>query len=414
MICAHFGSCGGCDLQHLSYPEQLAGKRERLDSLLRASLGDAAPEVRPLVGMPGSDPQGMPWHFRRKASFVFAPAAGRHPLVMGHYARGSKTVIPIEQCPVHSARANRLAFALRDHLARAGLSAHGGRGDRGILRHVVIRTTHDDREAIVVLVVTRNDGSLRAPLRAFLASPDRPDGLFVNVHDRPGPYLWGDQTIRIDGRARVRETRLGTSFLVSPTAFFQTNPDAAAVLVDEVLSALPPVTEAGRVLDLYAGAGLFAIPIAARGHVVTAVEENPDAVRDGEVNARLNRIPSARLRFVRARVEAAIGRSGRARPAVVILDPPRPGCPTAVLAGVFGELAPPRAIYVSCNPGALAADLPSIVGHGYRPARVQPVDMFPHTEHIEAVVVLDREAATIRRAGTRRRRLATHSSARVP
>jgi 23S rRNA (uracil1939-C5)-methyltransferase len=387
MICRHFTSCGGCDLQHLAYADQLARKRDRLRHLLQASLGAGAPLVRPVAGMAASDEAGMPWQFRRKASFVFAPPPGRRQgFVMGHYARGTKAVVPIEECPVHSARANRLAFALRDHLARAGVSAHGTRG--GLLRHVVIRTTHDDREAIVMLVVTRNDRSLRAPLRRLLASPERPDGLFVNVHDRAGPYMVGDQTIRIDGRAQVRETRLGPSFLVSPTAFFQTNPDAAAIILDEVLAHVP--APGARVLDLYAGSGLFAIPLALGGHIVTAVEEHPEAVRDGEANRRLNRVAPDRLRFVRGRVEAVLPRASQPRPDLVVLDPPRQGCPATVIKAVFAGAAPRRAIYVSCNPEALAAELPDILAHGYRAARVQPVDMFPHTEHIETVVVLDR------------------------
>ena len=388
MVCPHFGVCGGCDLQHVSYPEQLARKHERLSAALRRSLGRRVPEVQPFAGM-APEADGMPWHFRRKASFVFAPAPGRRRgFVMGHFARGSKRVVPIEQCPVHSRRANRLAFALRDRLAAAGISAAFGRSD-GILRHVIVRTSHDDREAVVMLVVTRNDRALRAPLRAFLASADRPDGLLVNVHGQPGPYMVGDETLRIDGHPHVRETRLGPVFQVSPTAFFQTNPDAAAVLVDEVLEHVAP---SARLLDLYAGSGLFAIPAAARGATVTAVEENPQAVRDGQANARLNRIPAARLRFVLARVEDALARAARTPPEAVVLDPPRQGCGPQVVSTVFRTLAPERAIYVSCNPGALSTELPQICEQGYRITRVQPVDMFPHTEHIETVVVLDRSA----------------------
>ena len=142
---------------------------------------------------------------------------------MGHYAAGSQRIVPVETCPVHSDRANQLAFALRDQLVKARILAAGATPD-GILRHVVIRTTEDEREAIVMLVVTRNDKSLRRPLRAFLAAADPPTGLLVNVHDRPGPYMVGDETLRIAGRASIRETALGTVFLVSPTAFFQTNP----------------------------------------------------------------------------------------------------------------------------------------------------------------------------------------------
>ena len=335
----------------------------------------------------------MPWSFRHKAAFVFGHGPGTpRTLVMGHYAAGSRRIVPVQACPVHSDRANQLAFALRDHLARAGVPAAGPALD-GILRHVVIRTTHDDREAVVMLVVTRNDASLRKPLRAFLASADPPPtGLLVTVHTRPGPFMIGERTVRIAGRAAVRETRLGPGFLVSPTAFFQTNPEAAAVLLDEVLAQAGDGKAGGTVADLYAGSGLFAVPLALRGHTVVAIEENAQAVSDGEANARLNRVPPGRLRFVRGRVEDAVARLRRAPPRLVVLDPPRQGCGVRVIRTVFREVAPPRAVYVSCDPGSLARELPPALDAGYRVTRVQPVDMFPHTPHIETVVTLDRVA----------------------
>ena len=253
-----------------------------------------------------------------------------------------------------------------------------------------------------MLVVTRNDTALRGPLRGLLASDDRPDGLYVNVHARPGPYMVGEETKHIDGARHVKEMCADTAFLVSPTAFFQTNPEAADALARLVIEAVQArVPTGGEVLDLYSGSGLFALPLARAGYRVTAVEENLDAVRDGETNQRLNRIPREHVTFVRARVEAALlpSREGRgvprglrlpATPPVVVLDPPRQGCPPAVVDAVFRGLAPGRAVYVSCNPEALATELPAILDAGYRITRVQPVDMFPHTEHIETVMTLDR------------------------
>jgi 23S rRNA (uracil1939-C5)-methyltransferase len=390
VICRHFGPCGGCQLQDVPYAEQLAGKQRRLEQLLRDAIGDAVPPVRPVIGMSLAADE-RPWHFRHKAAFVFAPAPDRHGgFVMGHYAAGSQTVIPVDECPVHSARANRLAFTLRDRLAAARIPAAGPRL-RGILRYVVIRTTADDREAVVMLVVTRNDRTLRAPLKAFAASADAPDGLLVNVHDRPGPYMIGRTTIRIAGREAVRESSLPLAFLASPSSFFQTNPEAARVLLDEALSQVRPLEPADRplrLMDLYAGSGLFALPFAARGHDVTAVEENPESVETGRANARLNRIPPARITWVRDAVEQFLRRRGVDRPDIVLMDPPRQGCGPTVLDGVFRDIRPRLAIYVSCAPDALARDLKTIREAGYRITRAQPVDMFPHTTHIETVVTL--------------------------
>lgn len=385
--CAHFGACGGCQWQDVSYPAQLERKRASLEAMLARAVPSHPPEVAALVPMPvGAD--GMPWEFRHKAAFVFG--SGPQGLTMGHFAAGGRSIVPVRECPVHGARANRIAFRLYDELARARVSAAGPRLD-GVLRHVIVRTSADERDAVALLVVTRNDPSLRRPVRALLASPDRPDGLFLNPHDQPSPYMVGRTTMRLDGHAHVRERRAGPTFLVSPTAFFQTNPAAAAVLVDLVLAAAEG--DRLRVLDLYAGSGLFALPLALRGHLVTAVEENRQAVHDAARNLEVNRLDDRAVRFLTARVEDALAALERRAVDLVVLDPPRQGCPPRVLDAVFGRIQPRRAVYVSCNPEALAAELPAILAHGYRVTRVQPVDMFPHTPHVEAVAVVDRLAS---------------------
>jgi len=391
MSCPHFPVCGGCTLLHLSQAEQLAAKETVLSRLLpdaakRQGRWDAAPLFLPV--------SENAEHFRQKAAFVFAPGAGGRGLLMGHYEAGSNRVVAVDSCLVHSARGNRIAFALRDRLARSGITAAGARLD-GIVRHLLVRTTIDDREAVAMLVVTRNDRSLRKPVRALLDSADRPDGFFINVHDRPGPFMVGEQTIRIDGRSHVRERINGISYLISPTAFFQTNVAAATVLQDYVVRS---VSGAERVLDLYCGSGLFSLPIAAAGAQVVGVEENRQAVRDAESNARLNRLPAARVRFIASRVEdsALVRRVGSSNAIAtggwdaVILDPPRQGCAPAVLDAVFRDLRPPRVTYVSCNPEALASELPGMLQSGYRIDEIRAVDMFPHTDHIEVVVRLAR------------------------
>jgi 23S rRNA (uracil1939-C5)-methyltransferase len=197
----------------------------------------------------------------------------------------------------------------------------------------------------------------------------------------------GRETMRLRGRSHIKETVSGVSFLVSPTAFFQTNVEAAEVLLRLVMEAAS-VGSAPRVLDLYSGSGLFSLPLALQGHHVTSVEENAQATKDADASLRLNRISQGNVRLLTARVEDALQRLRREAFDVVVLDPPRQGCPPAVLRDVFSRLRAPRVVYVSCNPEALATELPSIIGAGYGIERVQPVDMFPHTTHIETVVTL--------------------------
>jgi 23S rRNA (uracil1939-C5)-methyltransferase len=393
-LCRHFGPCGGCDWQDRLYAEQLLHKRARLAELLDLSLGSGAPAVQPLIGM-RVDETGWPWRFRHKASFVFGQGPGGRT-TLGHYTARSHDVVAIVECPVHADRANRLAFALHDHLMRARVPA-AGPSLSGVLRHLIVRTTRDGREVGAMLVVTRNEKLLRKPVKAFLATEEAPDGFYLNIHDRPGPHLLGRETMRLSGRSHVKETVNGFSYLLSPTAFFQTNVDAADVIVRLVLEAVPEA-EPQRILDLYSGSGLFTVPLAARGHHVTAVEENRQAIEDAEANLRLNRVSAKDVRLQAARVEEALYRLAREKFDTVILDPPRQGCPPAVIEGVFHRIKAPRVVYVSCNPEALAAEVPSILDAGYAIDAVQPVDMFPHTTHIETVVTFSRQSSRRRPA----------------
>ena len=385
------GACGGCAWQHIAYPEQLRLKTELVTRLTRQEVPNA-PAARAML--PGAAIE-YPWGYRQKVHFVFGTAgrAGRRDstLLMGHYARGSQRVIPVRECPVHDERGNAVAFRFRNAFARVNAKAAPQEGRRPALKSLAVRVGHGTPEVMATLVLTAEaDKPLRAASRRVIDEPGAPSSFHVNLHPEGDPFIFGRDTRRIAGSERMRETVAGTSFLVSPTAFFQTNIHAAELLVRLVLEAVP---EGARVLDLYAGAGLFAIPLARAGHQVVAVEESRAAVADAEASVRLNRIPDDRCRFVTRRVEQALGSPGVRPPFdVVVLDPPREGCSADVIARVFGEGAPNIAIYISCNPESLARDLGDIARRGYRIESIQPVDMFPHTAHIESVVVIRRVA----------------------
>jgi 23S rRNA (uracil1939-C5)-methyltransferase len=379
--CTHFGVCGGCAWQHIAYPEQLRLKSEIVERLIRQAVPEA-PAVRPMMAATSLDD---PWRFRQKAHFVFSGPT------MGHYARGSRRVMAARECPVHDERGNAVAFGLLDTY-----STFSDRRGLPTLKSIAIRVSGATDETMATLVVSdASDPRVRTATQKALGASWAPSSFHVNVHPRGDAFVFGPETRRITGTDRLRDDVSGVTFLISPTAFFQTNVRAAEVLVRLVLEAVPVDAD---VLDLYAGAGLFALPLAKRGQRVIAVEANRTAVADGEASLRVNRIPADRCRFVARPVStftrrpAFADRLRRGKPnPVVILDPPREGCEADVLDNVFGKINPAIAVYVSCNPETLARDVKRIRRHGYTIASVQPVDMFPHTPHIESVVVLARD-----------------------
>jgi 23S rRNA (uracil1939-C5)-methyltransferase len=407
--CRHFGACGGCSQQDVPYDQQLRAKTDTVTRLIRAVLPDA-PAARPMLCASTDNP----WGQRQKAHFVFESG------VMGHYARGSRRLLEVVECPVHDPRANELAFKFQHAFRRL---------DDPSLKGIVVRSALGTNEIGATLVFDREPGKrMRVATKTALARAQGLTSLHINIHPRDDGFIFGRETRKITGSERVRETIAGTSFLVSPTSFFQTNVAAAEILVRLVLDGVGnpesqspnpkgdiPKLKTQRILDLYAGAGLFAIPLATAGHTVVAVEENRAAVADGEANLRLNRVPAERCRFIAASVERALRQSlikdQRSPIATVVLDPPREGLSATVIEAVFGGIRPARALYVSCDPDARARDLSRIAPLGYVVDSLQPVDMFPHTAHIETVVVLSRSPAPAQRAGTLPRRTrATQSS----
>jgi 23S rRNA (uracil1939-C5)-methyltransferase len=306
--------------------------------------------------------------------------------------------VNVNACPVHNERGNALAFAFRDRCQAAGIAAAGAptdgrraRGGRastvaGVLKGLAIRVGRTTGQMLATLVVSADtDKRLRTATRGLLASTSDVTGFHLNVHPHDDGFVFGAETRRIAGERRLREEVGGISFLISPTAFFQTNVRAAELLVGLVLEAITPDVP---VIDLYAGAGLFAIPLARRGHRVVAVEENRAAVADAEATLRLNHLPADRCRFIARPVESALRSLDPAE--AIVLDPPREGCSPQVVRAIFGTLRPRVAVYVSCDPETLARDLRAAISLGYRVGSVQPVDMFPHTPHIETVAVVKR------------------------
>lgn len=379
--CRHFGACGGCSWQHIRYADQLRWKERLLRETLEHQLSARHLPIEPMIGM------ADPWATRNKVHFLVGTAAGRTAL--GHFRAHSRDFIPVSECPVHHAVGNRVARSLLLQLDKHGVTAADAAGANATARHVQVRVAADGTAAQLTLVASRAKFPGLPVLGNELMNGDHSiTGVHLNVNSEPGTVVFGPNTVRLSGSERMVEEIAGVKFLISPTSFFQTNSLGAARLVESVLRYVPPLA-AGSVLDLYAGVGLFAAPLSKRGHRVVAVEENPNAVSDGIETLKLNRITGCR--FISGKVETTLKKLANSeRFQVAILDPPRDGCPDWALRLLARKIRPQHIIDVSCDASALGRDLAVLTTSGYRVMEVQPIDMFPHTSHIESVSLLSR------------------------
>ncbi len=339
--------------QHIAYPAQLRLKETILREQLAKLAGVHDAPLAPIIAAP------RPWAYRNAARLHARGDA------LGYYAAGTREVVPLAADPL-------LLPALNEALAALGPLL-----DPGLIEGLTLRASSAYGYGLAVLYGQPDADPFALELLA--------EAWRAHVPSLAGVLVDQDGLYAASGADRLHDELGEVVFSLSPESFFQVNVPQAAVMLEQIVAALAPAPGA-RLLDLYSGVGAFALPMAAMGAAVTAVEEYEAAVADGERSADLNGI--AGVTFVRSPVERALPGLDAAFDGVV-LDPPRRGCHPAVLEEL-ARLAPPRLVYISCHPGILGRDLPPLLRAGYRLELVQPVDLFPQTPHIEAVVVLAR------------------------
>jgi 23S rRNA (uracil1939-C5)-methyltransferase len=383
--CAYVGRCGGCRLQHLAYPAQLAFKEKQVrDCLERLGGLTGGIEVRPILPAP------EPYGYRNKMEFTVAGGADA-PVVGLHEAERYDVVLDIERCLLQSEAMNRLLATVQEEVRARRLTVYDQRREAGLLRFVTLREGRHTGEAMVNLVASGPDVETLAPLaERLVARVPATTSVVLNVNAKKAAVAIGTEEHLLAGRDHIRETLGGVTFQVSANSFFQTNTIQA-----ERLFAL--VADAGAldgtetVLDLYSGTGAISLLLARRCRRVYGIELATAAVDDAIRNARANGIDNCTFLSGEVRhVLPELARQG-VRFDVAVADPPRAGFHPKAMAALVG-LAPARIVYVSCNPATLARDLGDLVRGGYQVEWVQPVDMFPQTPHIEAIARLRRAA----------------------
>ena len=394
-FCEHFGICGGCKWQNLPYEEQLKQKTKQVeDQLVRIGHLDI-PEVRPCLGSERTR------EYRNKLEFTFADkrwltyeeiaTAGdieSTPAVGFHIPGCFDKVLDINKCHLQVDLSNRIRLATKAFCIENGYSFHNARAHEGLMRTMVIRTASTG-EVMVIVVFNENDKERIEALMSHLKEQfPEITSLIYMINDKWNDSLGDREPICFAGKDHIIEEMEGLQFKVGPKSFYQTNSEQAYELY-KVTREFAELKAEDTLYDLYTGTGTIANFCARHAKKVVGVEYVPEAIEDAVINSQINGIENTT--FYAGDMKDVLSddfvqRNGR--PDVIILDPPRAGVDERVLE-VIKRAAPERMVYVSCNPSTQARDL-ALLNDMYEILAVQPVDMFPHTHHVENVVKLRR------------------------
>lgn len=377
--CPLYKKCGGCQLQNLTYEEQLRWKERRIIGLM-GKFG----RVEPVIGMEN------PLHYRNKVQAAFGLDRKKR-VISGVYQSSSHRIVPVDRCMIEDQAADAIIVTVRKLLTVFKLMPYNVDTGRGFLRHVLVRRGFASGQVMVVLVT----GSPVFPSKnhfvgALLKKHPEITTVLQNINPGRTSLVLGTQEKTLFGPGYIEDELCGCVFRISAQSFYQVNPVQTRALYEKAME-YASLTGRETVVDAYCGTGTIGLIAAKRGaKQVVGVEVNHEAVRDAISNAKRNHIKNARFYCADAgewmREMAASGEQAD----VVFMDPPRAGSDEAFLSSLL-TLAPERVVYISCNPETLARDVLFLTKRGYRVKKIQPVDMFPFTNHIETVVSLARK-----------------------
>lgn len=395
--CAIYDQCGGCQIQHMSYEAQLGWKRQHVVDVLErigklSVNGDDGTSVdlphvqgvvvHPTLGM------SEPWRYRNKAQVPIGVTEGG--LVGGFYARGSHRIVDMNTCLIQDERNDEVVARVKEIGRMLGISAYNEETGRGLLRHVVVKTAFRTGEMMLVLVTNGRDiphadawiGSIREHI-PHVAS------ICQNVNTKRTNVIFGDETRVLWGRDVIYDYIGNVQFAISARSFYQVNPVQTEVLYSKTVE-YAGLTGKETVIDAYCGIGTISLFLAQHADQVYGVEIVKEAIDDARSNALLNEMRNVKFEVGASEDVIPAWKEQGITADVIVVDPPRKGCDPRLLDTIL-EMKPERVVYVSCNPSTLARDLRILEDGGYKTVEVQPVDMFPHTVHVECCSLLVRK-----------------------
>ena len=373
--CPLYKKCGGCQLQNLSYAEQLGFKQRKTERL----LGEFG-RVEPIIGM------DEPYHYRNKVQAAFATARNGK-IISGVYQSGTHSVVCVDSCLTEDRKADEIIVSVRNMLRSFKIQPYDERSGSGTLRHVLVKRGFKTNQIMVVLVTA---GPIFPAKNNFVKAlrKEHPDITTIvhNINPYQTSLVLGERENVLYGTGKIEDELCGLTFRISPRSFYQINPVQTEVLYNTAME-YADMSGSEKVIDAYCGIGTIGLVASKRAGEVIGVELNRDAVHDAISNAKRNGIKNVRF-FCDDAGEFMLGMAQDGERAdIVFMDPPRAGSDECFLSSLV-TLAPKKIVYISCNPETQQRDLRLLTKRGYKVEKIQPVDMFPHTNHVETVVML--------------------------
>ena len=377
--CELYGICGGCQLQHTTYENQLALKTQKVKDIMVRIGGLEENLVLPALG-----PQN-PWAYRNKMQMPVGGIQGH--LRMGFYKRGSHAIVDGTNCLIQRPENNEIAQVCYDLAHDLGVEPYDERTGKGFLRHVIGRVGQD--QWMVILVGTGpNLPRQEEWVQGIRQALPKVSSIVLNINDRKTNVIMGPKNRLLWGESYIQDTIEDLTFSLSPHSFFQVNPEQTAVLYNKALE-FADLSDGESVIDAYCGTGTISLFLAHKAKRVIGIEIVEPAILDARKNAAANGFTNTEFIVGDAAIEMPKLYKKGQRPDVIVFDPIRAGCKEEVLKAAAG-MKPKRMVYVSCNPASMARDIAILRPLGYEVVKVQPVDMFPQTSHVEAIAKLVR------------------------
>lgn len=397
--CSIMRACGGCTALNRPYKKQLAAKQAAMEELFAALCEREGISVDPIRGMgitlgdPGKYP--APRGFRHKAATPFAP--GKEGAVRcGFFERGTHRIVAVPECPVEAPGARQILNGIAREAERLRIPAFNEDKHLGLLRYAVVRCGWRTDQVMVTLVTAQRDlPHAQEFFEAVAALNPHIVTVAQNINGRPGNAILGEETRIVYGAECMRDQLLGCEFDISPTAFYQTNPQQTELLYQLAIDGMD-LHQGDVLMDAYCGSGTIGLCAAKDaqnkgiGIMLLGVERNPAGIADARRNAELNGLTRSAWFMADDATDYILDAAdNNERIDVLSIDPPRAGSTPEFLEAACA-LKPRRITYISCNPATQERDLHQLLDGGYRLLKITPVDMFPHTDHTETVAVLER------------------------